>query len=370
MNFSLNVGDIELLRKFKGALKHFAEKTEGNIESINLELQRISEWIEERVQYWRLEVERAEERVDQATNDLSRCELDNDSEDNYRDYCYEEEALREANLELEEYRKNLETAERWRFTFENAIDEYYKSMSCFYDLATMHSCSAQTFLADKIEKYFLVHSGNINISLSDYSEISQKNWHETPLSEETKIRIVDSILNLSPIEIKNKADEIKNKIPKNIVNMLTDSEMVAINSLTFMEYINVNSSLRGELSDKTQSDRYTLFAEVISSGLKKLPDYQGLVRRSVSYGSEILAEHKVGQTVIYKSFTHCTYDDNDIFPNKNTLLIIYSKHGKVIDFMSKVPSEKEVIINKSAKFMVKHIDRTKNDKVTIQLIEQ
>lgn len=360
MNFSLNVDDIELLRKFKGVLKHFAEKTEGNIESINLELQRISEWIEERVQYWRLEVERAAERVDQATEDLSRYESENDSDDNYRDYGYEEEALREANWELEEYRENLETAERWRFALENAIDEYYKSMSCFYDLATVHSCSAQTFLADKIEKYFLVHSGNTTISLSDYPEISQQNWHETPRSEETKIRIVASTLSMSPTEIKNKADETRNKLPKNILNTPTDSEMVAINSLTFMEYINVNSSLRGELSDKGQSDRYILFAEVISSGLKKLPDYQGLVRRSVNYTPDILAEHEVGKVITYSSFTHCTYSDVEVFSNKNTILIIHSKHAKIIDFMSKYPSEKEVIFDKETQFFVEDVNFTEN----------
>ncbi len=351
MNFSLSIKDIELLRNFKGALKKYAEKTEGNIDSINIELQRVTEWIEERVLYWRLEVERATERVEQAMEDLNRCESENDSEDNYRDCSYEEDALSEAKWELDEYQENLESAEQWRFTLETAIDEYYKNMSCFYDLATVHSCDAQTFLADKIEKYVLVHSGNTNISLSDYSKISQQNWHKTSLSEETKFRIVNSVLNLSPTEIKNKADEIRSKIPNDIVNTITDLELVAINSLTFMEYINVNPSLRGQLSDRTLSDKNVLFAEVISSGLKKLPNYTGLIRRNVNYTPEILARHKVGQVVTYESFTHC-FRNKPFAPERNTLLTIFSKHGKLIENISRSPTENEVIFDKGTSFLV------------------
>jgi len=166
MSSSLNITDTEVLSNLRNALSSFSEKTQENTASIQIELQRTLEWIDERVQYWRSEVERAEARVDEAMEE-SRGEYGSeaDDEDDYTDYSDGEDVLEEATRELEKCQENLETAERWRDTLEDAVEEYYRSMTGFYTMVTDHTEGAKAFLSEKLTKYVLVHaSGKSDLS--------------------------------------------------------------------------------------------------------------------------------------------------------------------------------------------------------------
>ena len=371
MTSTLNINDTNVLRNFRNTLSNFSEKTQENAAFIQTELQQTLEWIDDRVQHWRSEVNLATERVEDAMDDLRRCESESDHDDDDNTDCsYEEETLEETSRELEDFQENLETAERWRIILENAVEEYYRNMTGFHNLITDHTENAKALLSDKLDKYEIVHSpGNYignTINLTDNIQKQQT----IALTEEDKTRIVSLALNFSHNDIMAKAEELRQGNQPNI-STLTDSEIVAINSLTYLEYMHINPSLRGELSDKELSKKDVMLAEVISSGLKKLPDYNGIVRRRVNYTEQEIAEHESGKTVKYNSFTHCTYrKDKDIFPERNTLLIIQTKHGKKIEFMSIQPDEKEIIIDKETSFIVTKNESNNLGYTEIHLLEE
>lgn len=367
MSQPLHINDYEVLRNFHDALKRFDEKTQGNIDSIQMEIQRTLEWIDERVQYWRSKIEYAENSMDDARHDLRRCESNSD-DDGYADCRYEEDALQNAEYEFEECLRNLETAQQWRITLENAIEEYYKQTPRFRNLVTDHSDKAKAFLMSKYEKYSLVHSGGNYREINTNYSINDQNA-QLISAENNQVKIVASVLSFNPTAIKNNADIIRQGMPKAIHGKLTDSEIIAINSLTFLEFININPVLRGKLKDKDLVKKYEEFAQVISSGLKKLPDYEGIVKRRVNYGDEDLAEHEADKVITYKSFTHCTYREKDVFPEKNTLLIIYAKHGKKVEFMSPESHEKEIIIDKGTNFLVLFKEKEPSGDNIIGLLE-
>lgn len=165
MDDSLHLRRLGALSDLRGAIASFSEKSQENMASVQTELQRTLEWIDERVWHWRSEVERAEERVEEAENDLRQREReseDSDDMDGYGHYGDEQEVLEEAKQQLEECRENLETAERWKLSMEGAVDEYYREMSCFYVLVNDHTDKAKIFLEDKLEKYSLVHGNSEN----------------------------------------------------------------------------------------------------------------------------------------------------------------------------------------------------------------
>jgi hypothetical protein len=223
---TLSIKNTEVLRNFQIDLKSFAQKSQNSLDSIQMGLQRTLEWIDERVEHWRSEVEYTEEQVEDAKYNLERCQSNGD--DSYIDSSYEEEALGDAEYKLAECSQNLEIAQKWRLELENAVEEFYKRISPFHNLITHQTEKAETFLANKFEKYSAVHLGG-SYNYTDSITYSINNEKNGILTESDKIRIVSSVLNFNPNDIKNKASEIRKNLPIEIRDKLTDAEIVAIN---------------------------------------------------------------------------------------------------------------------------------------------
>lgn len=133
---------------------------------------------------------------------------------------------------------------------------------------------------------------------------------------------------------------------------LTIPEAVAIKEYTGGGFIELNQSLNTQVTQE-MSD----VAEVLRQALNKLPDYDGVVIRRTRLPKEVLENHKLYGVVTYPAFTSATYDKLDKFTDYPHRLIIKSKTGKKVDWLSSNFSELEVLFTSPSKFYVENIKK-------------
>lgn len=131
---------------------------------------------------------------------------------------------------------------------------------------------------------------------------------------------------------------------------LTIPEAVAIREYTGFGSFEINAFLNG-ISDKDMSN----IADLLRQALAKLPNYQGTVVRRTKLPTEILEQHQIGKIVEYPAFTSTTSGKIDQFQNHPHRLVIKSKHGKNIKFLSVNSYEDEVLFTSPTKFYVEDI---------------
>lgn len=133
---------------------------------------------------------------------------------------------------------------------------------------------------------------------------------------------------------------------------LTIPEAVAIKEYTGGGFIELNQSLNTQVTQE-MSD----VAEVLRQALNKLPDYDGVVIRRTRLPKEVLENHKLYGVVTYPAFTSATYDKLDKFTGYPHRLIIKSKTGKKVDWLSSNFGELEVLFTSPSKFYVESIKK-------------
>ena len=132
---------------------------------------------------------------------------------------------------------------------------------------------------------------------------------------------------------------------------LTQDEAVSIMAYTSELYQEINRRLRlGE-----PLDEFKVLVDSINSGLKRLPDYRGIVyRSSADLSAKLEAEHREGCVVDYPAFTSSSLSGfHEQFGTKHFL--ISSMHGKDISPISihyQRDSEREVLFASGTHFQV------------------
>lgn len=146
-------------------------------------------------------------------------------------------------------------------------------------------------------------------------------------------------------------------------------------------YKKFNQALRGEIPMNTE---FKIQKELMNKGLDKLPKYQSeslLYRIENLTPQQIDEYYKIGKTIENKHFTSSTYDMDAIgvaMRNRayTVLIRIKGKNGKVIEDLSTLKSEKEVLFKSNTKFEVKDIRESTSPEdfiskiKTIELIEK
>ena len=146
-------------------------------------------------------------------------------------------------------------------------------------------------------------------------------------------------------------------------------------------YKKFNQALRGEIPMTTE---FKIQKELMNKGLDKLPKYQSeslLYRIENLTPQQIDEYYKIGKTIENKHFTSSTYDMDAIgiaMRNRayTVLIRIKGKNGKVIEDLSTLKSEKEVLFKSNTKFEVKDIRESTSPEdfiskiKTIELIEK
>lgn len=125
-------------------------------------------------------------------------------------------------------------------------------------------------------------------------------------------------------------------------------------------YRDFNKALRGETA---MTEEFKIQKELMNTALNKLPKYQSneLLYRIETLSEEQIAKiYKEGSTIENKHFTSATYSEAAIergieFRGANLLLRIEGKNGRLIEDLSTLKIEKEVLFKSNTKFLVKEI---------------
>ena len=150
-------------------------------------------------------------------------------------------------------------------------------------------------------------------------------------------------------------------------NIPTKDELYAINTYTSSESYIINEALR----NGTQLDeRLTKVVKNLDTVLDKMPNYEGIVTRSVSINSEdidyFLKAYPEGKTMKHSEFLSTTIGKT-YNPEARVQIYIKSKTGK--DLRKYNELEQEILFKRNVEFKVTKIDTTGNYYVKIYLKE-
>ncbi len=139
---------------------------------------------------------------------------------------------------------------------------------------------------------------------------------------------------------------------------LTGAELVAVRLYTLDEnptstfaeppYMSLNRELR---SGGVKTPKFQALEKQLTSGLSKLPDYDGPVYRGVNLMKSVSEQYQPGNVVTTLPFESSSASPDQKFDGAFHEVIM-SKHGKDIGFLSKIPSEQEVLFPPSTQFKV------------------
>lgn len=139
---------------------------------------------------------------------------------------------------------------------------------------------------------------------------------------------------------------------------LSDEEQYAINQYISSESYILNETLR---NSESLNEQQIKIINNLDKVLDKMPNYDGIVQRSLMLDKEKLTEflnaHKVGRSIKYKQYISTTTGNryNDL---SNVELHIKSKTGKDIRKFNK--EEQEILFKRNAKFSVIYKEKINN----------
>jgi len=117
------VTSIEALQEFRADLCKFGDRAKDGLSSVQLEMQRTLDWLEDQEKSWQREVRRWEEAVTQARAELARRKMIRIG-DRAPDCTEQEDILRAALRRLDEAEDKLAKTSRWLPHFRRAVEEY------------------------------------------------------------------------------------------------------------------------------------------------------------------------------------------------------------------------------------------------------
>ncbi|WP_353777152.1 ADP-ribosyltransferase [Winogradskyella sp. 3972H.M.0a.05] len=159
----------------------------------------------------------------------------------------------------------------------------------------------------------------------------------------------------------------KNRVLKNVLSIY---EEAIIMFYTTSAYSDLNKALRGIINLKTE---YKSFERLLNKALDKLPNSiynsaEHTLYRSVEMSEELIQSLFIGKTeYIEKAFLSTAYDWNKFlnnwfqwYPNHNVIFKIQGKNGKLIDAISDIEGEAEVLFKSNTKFDILNVEKIKN----------
>lgn len=147
-------------------------------------------------------------------------------------------------------------------------------------------------------------------------------------------------------------DGLINSDESDIIN-LTDEEKWAINEYVSSGSYKINGLLR--LGEELPEELLE-FQKHLDSALKKMPKYEGVVYRSLTFDRhEDLVNfahgHKVGHKVYYQAYTSTSVNTSFYHEKPDIVIKINSKNGR--DIRRYNPKENEILYDRDMKFLIK-----------------
>lgn len=110
--------------------------------------------------------------------------------------------------------------------------------------------------------------------------------------------------------------------------------------------------------------------QATNEALDKLPDYAGTVTRRIKPYPNFAQQHQIGAWVTYDNLTSSSLDGSVFkgLPDYKITLTIQSKHGKLIEQISALPQQREVLFKMGTQFKVLDYQE-KGDEIWVNLME-
>ena len=123
MNPSAHVTSIEAMADFQAGLVTFTDKAKEALGTVEMELNRVVDWLADQAKHWQTEIRQAENAVFEAKNDLARKKMMKIG-DRKPDTTDEEKTLRRAQAWLEHSEEKLARTRHWQRAFPDAVGDY------------------------------------------------------------------------------------------------------------------------------------------------------------------------------------------------------------------------------------------------------
>lgn len=124
MHAAAHVSSLEALVAWKADLCTFTQKAKEALSSVEMEIQRTLDWLDNQKTFWQAAVRRGEDEVFQAKNELARRRMMRIG-DRPPDCTEQEQALKKALARLEYAQDRLEKTRSWLRTLPDQVQEYH-----------------------------------------------------------------------------------------------------------------------------------------------------------------------------------------------------------------------------------------------------
>jgi len=154
VSLSVHVRSIQALEDLKSALGRFGGEAQMALQAAEQEIRRTLDWLQERLKYWRSEVQRRREEVRRAEADLNHCLTSGYYDEHGRYHApncsIEERALRQAQVRLREAEEELRNVQHWMKVVGEAVATYRTQAQRLGRLIVTDLPRANVFLERKI----------------------------------------------------------------------------------------------------------------------------------------------------------------------------------------------------------------------------
>jgi hypothetical protein len=124
MTRTARVHSIETVRDFRAHLCEFGTKARDSLSSIEMQIRRTFDWLEDRYKYWLREIKVRQEEVTRAKIELEQ-RKNMSKEGRGPGTADHEKALRKAQARLKEAEDKAACCKRWKPILDHAVHEYY-----------------------------------------------------------------------------------------------------------------------------------------------------------------------------------------------------------------------------------------------------
>jgi uncharacterized protein HI_1407 len=183
------------------------------------------------------------------------------------------------------------------------------------------------------------------VAIAVFDEVQEKQINEQLEQQDISKAIAPEVFDFQVKEIAK--DDVALSFVKD--RNLSKPEAVILREYTGHSAQQINAELR---SNKP-SLKALSFARILNRALNKLSSYRGKVWRDIDLPEKTLAKYSVGEVVTEKGFVSSSRDEFERFDSARPhRLLIHSKNGKIIEKISVLPLEYEVLFKSGTKFKV------------------
>lgn len=153
----LDLHNLDALTKLDTALGQFADEAIESLHLVEVEVQRVHQWIDKHERDWYLKVENAKQEVAQALVSLAKCQeravRDSRGGSHTPDCGQERYILSQAKLELRMYQEKLQVVRNCRLRLNAGFVEYRKQTRRLSELSIGHNQKSRAYLKRAIRGY-------------------------------------------------------------------------------------------------------------------------------------------------------------------------------------------------------------------------